>query len=61
MSVGLVLCKKVGDYVAAGEPLAKIYANDERKAAEAKKRYLAACTITDKAPEQSPFIKGIIC
>ena len=61
LSVGLVLCKKVGDYVAAGEPLAKIYANDERKAAEAKKRYLAACTITDKAPEQSPFIKGIIC
>ena len=60
LSVGLVLSRKVGDYVKAGEPLAMIHANDEKRAAEAEARYLAACSITDKAPERKPFIKAVI-
>lgn len=60
LSVGLVLCKKVGDAVKTGEPLAVIHANDEAKAAEAEKRFLAACTITAEPPVKTPFIKGII-
>lgn len=60
LSVGLVLRKKKGDYVEAGETLAEIHANDEGKAAEAEKRFLAACVIADSAPEKTPFIKGII-
>ncbi len=60
LSVGLMLCKKAGDYVEAGEPLAMIHANDEGKAAEAERRYLAACRILAEMPEKTPFIKGII-
>lgn len=60
LSVGLVLCKKVGDYVRAGEALAMLYANDGGKAEAAEKRYLAACSITDTPPEKAPFIKAVI-
>ena len=60
LSVGLVLQKKTGDYVRAGEPLAFLHANDEGKAREAEKRFLAACTIADTAPEKTPFIKAVI-
>jgi len=60
LSVGLVLEKKVGDYVKAGEPLAYIHANDQEKAKVAAKRFLAAYTFTDQPPKKEPFIKGII-
>ena len=60
LSVGLVLCKKVGDYVEAGEPLVYLHANDEGKADQAQERFLAACTITQTAPLRVPFIKDII-
>lgn len=60
LSVGLVLRKKVGDAVKAGEPLAVIYANDETKAAEAEKRFLAACTITEKPPVKTSLIREVI-
>lgn len=60
LSVGLVLCRKVGDMVKAGEVLAVIHANDEGKAAEAEKRFLAACSLTAEPPLKTPFIKGIV-
>ncbi len=60
LSVGLILRKKVGDYVEAGEPLAMIHANDEEKAAQARERYLKACAIAGEAPERTAFIKGIV-
>lgn len=60
LSVGLVLCKKVGDYVEAGEPLAVIHANDADRAEQARARYLKACTIAGEAPERMPFIKNIL-
>lgn len=60
LAVGLVLCKKVGDYVQEGEALAMLHANDESRAREAERRYLAACSIADTAPERKPFIKGVI-
>ena len=60
LSVGLVLQKKTGDYVKAGEPLVQLHANDERKAQEAEKRFLAACVISDAAPEKTPLIKAVI-
>lgn len=60
LSVGLVLQKKIGDYVEAGEPLALLHANDERKAAEAGKRFLEACVIGDTAPEKRPLIRAVI-
>lgn len=60
LSVGLVLCKKVGDYVEEGEALAILHANDEARAEEAKQRYLRACVILDTPPERAAFIKAVI-
>lgn len=60
LSVGLVLHKKVGDYVEKGEPLAMLYANDENRAKEAETRYLRACSIQDTPPDRTPFIKAVI-
>lgn len=61
LSVGLILEKKVGDYVEAGEPLAYLHGNDESKCATAIKRFLEAYHIVD-APEteKSGIIKHII-
>lgn len=60
LSVGLTLCKKVGDHVEAGEPLAVIHANDPEKASQASSRFLAACSITETLPQKRPFIKAIL-
>lgn len=60
LSVGLVLRKKVGDYVKKGEALAVIHANDEKKAEEAERRFLAACTVDGVPPEKKPLIRAVI-
>lgn len=60
LSVGLVLHKKVGDYVKVGESLATIHANDSDKLALAKERFLKAYSFGEKPVERSKFIKGII-
>lgn len=60
LSVGLILCKKKGDYVEQGEPLAILHANDRNKFETAAKRYLNAVTISEQAPAKEPFIKQII-
>ncbi len=60
LSVGLVINKKVGDYVQAGESLAVIHANDEEKCRAAKERFLQAYTFVQEKPARAPFIKGIV-
>ncbi len=60
LSVGLVLEKKVGDYVKAGEPLAIIHGNDKDKMKAAKERFISAFSFSDRPVEKQPFIKGII-
>jgi len=60
LSVGLVLHKKVGDKVEAGESLATIYANDADKCRQAKQRFLAAYTIAPEKKEPQPLIKKVI-
>ncbi len=59
LSVGLVLNKKVGDFVQKGEPLAVIHANDSAKLNLAKERFLKAYTFTDKPVEKQPLIKEL--
>ncbi|MBQ8527642.1 MAG: pyrimidine-nucleoside phosphorylase [Lachnospiraceae bacterium] len=60
LSVGLVLHKKVGDKVEAGESLATIYAADADKCRQAKERFLAAYTIADCPKECGELIKKVI-
>lgn len=60
LSVGLVLEKKVGDYVKKGDVLAYLHANDMKKAENAKARFLAAYHISKEQPRQYPLIRRII-
>jgi pyrimidine-nucleoside phosphorylase/thymidine phosphorylase len=60
-AVGIVLHKKVGDRVAAGEPLATIYYNAEERAARARQLIAASCDVTDTAPlTKRPLILRVI-
>jgi pyrimidine-nucleoside phosphorylase len=60
-AVGIVLHKKVGDRVAAGEPLATIYYNAEAPTARARQLIEASCVVTDAAPStKRPLIHRVI-
>jgi pyrimidine-nucleoside phosphorylase len=60
-AVGIVLHKKVGDRVSAGEPLATIYYNAEPQAARARQLIEASCEIANAAPSsRRPLIHRII-
>lgn len=60
LSVGLVIHKKVGDYVKCGESLAAIYANDKEKLEAAKMRFLNAYTFSKTSTGPARLIKGIL-
>lgn len=60
LSVGLILHKKVGDYVKVGESLAQIHANDKDKLEAAKKRFLTAYEFSNEALLEKILIKGIV-
>ena len=60
LSVGLVLHKKVGDSVEAGESLAIIHASSQEKAAEAAELLRACYSFSPDPVQRSPFIKDII-
>jgi pyrimidine-nucleoside phosphorylase len=60
-AVGIVLHKKVGDRVAAGEPIATIHYNAEAQAARARQLMEASCAIEDTAPStKRPLIHRVI-
>ena len=60
-AVGIVMHKKVGDRVAAGEPLATIHYNAEARAIRAQQLIEASCEIRDTAPSMHrPLIHRII-
>ncbi len=60
LSVGLVLNKKVGDPVQAGESLVAIHANDLGQLEQVKETVLRAYTIGLKNPEPRPLIIGAV-
>ncbi len=60
LSVGVVLDRKVGDRVEAGESLAVIHAADVKTAQEAAQAFRACCCIGTEKPERLPFIKGVV-
>lgn len=60
LSVGIVLKKKNGDAVEAGDTLAVIYGNDDAKIARAKELILGAYEICDNPAEKQPVIRKYI-
>ncbi len=60
LSVGIVLKKKNGDAVAAGDTLAVIYGNDEEKLARARERVAGAYEILDEPAKKQPVIRKYI-
>ena len=60
LSVGIVLTRKVGEYVERGDIIAYIHGNDHEKIRIAKKRLLNAYSISVQKPEEPQIIKDII-
>jgi pyrimidine-nucleoside phosphorylase len=59
-AVGIVLHKKVGDQIAAGEAIATIYYNAEAKAARARQLIETSCMVTDTPGTKRPLIHRVI-
>lgn len=60
LSVGIVLNKKVGDTVAAGETLAIIHAANAEDAAMGEELLRQCICLSDTAPNRQPFIRMIV-
>ena len=59
-AAGIILRKKTGDAVRAGETLATLYTNKPEAVEEAKERFLAALTFSDRPAERPPLIRKTI-
>lgn len=60
LSVGILLRKKVGDAVKAGETIAVLYANDQGKLNDAVDKLTKAYHYQKEQPEKQSFIKNIV-
>ena len=55
-SAGILLRKKYGDRVEAGETMAVLYASHEELFGPAVEKFLASCTLGKQMPEPEPLI-----
>lgn len=55
-SAGIVLCKKTGDYVREGEPIAIMYTSDENRFESAERKFIESTTICEQKPEDRPIV-----
>lgn len=60
LSVGIILCRKKGDKIKAGEPLAQLHANQKEKLNEAALRIKKAFHIQEEIPAKNILIWDII-
>lgn len=60
LSAGIVLCRKVGDYVNKGDSLAKLYCNTAEKAEKAIEELQNAVKINIEKPEGHDLVRKII-
>lgn len=60
LAVGIVLHKKVGDYVKEGESIATFYANDASKMSDAKKRFEGTYSFSSEKVKKQPLIQYIV-
>jgi pyrimidine-nucleoside phosphorylase len=59
-AVGLIVHRKVGDAVSAGEPLFTVHANDEAKLESASRRLLQAVEWSDAPVNPLPLFYGTV-
>ena len=59
-AVGLVMKKRIGDYVRKDEPLCMIYSNDPAKTEDSAAMFLSAITISQNKPEHHPMVYCVI-
>jgi len=59
-AVGIVLHKKIGDWVSKGEPLATLYYNDESRATRARLIIERSYSIGEIQPKQRPLVHRVI-
>ncbi|MDE6617565.1 MAG: pyrimidine-nucleoside phosphorylase [Clostridiales bacterium] len=55
-SAGIMLRRKTGDYIKAGDELATLYANDKTKFTAAEKLLLSATLLQDEKPQDEPLV-----
>lgn len=60
LSVGILLKKKIGDFIEKDSVLAYIHGNDEEKVKNAKSEFLKNIIITKTQPKRNPLIYEII-
>lgn len=60
LTAGIRLCRKVGESVHKGEPVAVLYTSDAERIAPAKERFLAAVRYSEQCPAVRPHILGLI-
>lgn len=57
---GIILNKKTGDYIEAGEVIMTLYTNDKGKLPAAERAALSSITLSDEPPHLNPLIHKII-
>ncbi|MBR7117607.1 MAG: thymidine phosphorylase [Clostridia bacterium] len=59
-TAGIIIEKKTGDAVRAGDVLATLYSSSEERLDEGERVYLSALTLGDDRPEELPLIHNVI-
>ena len=59
-AVGLVMRKRLGDFIRADEPLCVMYVNDESKVKAALEMFHSAFTYSDAKPEYRPMVYDVV-
>ncbi len=59
-AVGLVMHKRRGEAIRAGEPIATLYVNEEARLEEARNALTGAIKIVENPPEPIPMVHGVI-
>ena len=59
-AVGLVMKKRLGDFIRADEPLCVMYVNDESKVNAALEMFHSAFAYSDAKPEYRPMVYDVV-
>jgi len=60
LTVGIIIRKKLGDRVKAGDILARLYANDQNRLVQASERLRKAFTIQTRQPNKQKHVYAIV-